>query len=77
MPTVVVIDGDTDVRHVICALLRSGGYVALPFPDAQPALEQLDSSRVDLVITELDMETSGEACVEQLRWPSTLMHVSS
>ena len=65
--TVVVVDDDANVRRVVCTLLGSEGYKALPFRDAGMALEQVDFSRVDLVVTDLHMAIPGDELVRQLR----------
>jgi len=52
---VLVIDDDPAARSMICAMLRSGGYMAAEAPDGRRGLESLVSGRFDLVVTDLLM----------------------
>ena len=67
MATVVVLDDDDFVRRFVCRLLQMFGHHVLPFPDAKPALNEVDFSEVDLVITDLQMPTSGEVLIKTIR----------
>jgi CheY-like chemotaxis protein len=57
VPRVLVLDADPDVRDALVRVLREGGFDAEGFPDG--ALEGVDLSRVDLVITDLYIPGQG------------------
>ena len=67
MATVVVLEDDDFVRTFVCRLLQIGGHQAVSFPDAAPALREVDFDRVDLVITDLQMPTPGEVAIRTIR----------
>ena len=67
MATVVVMEDDTTVRGLIVRVLEMEGYRVRAFEDAGPALERVDFSRVDLVITDLQMPTPGEEAIRAIR----------
>ena len=66
MKTIVVIDDDDIVRDLLVRILQRVGYQVLEFDDAQPALEEIDFTTVDLIITDLSMPTNGEVVVQTL-----------
>jgi DNA-binding NtrC family response regulator len=67
MATVVVLDDDDFVRRFVCRLLQIFGHQVLSYPDAKPALNEVDFSTVDLVITDLLMPTPGEVLIKTVR----------
>ena len=67
MATVVVMDDDDFVRAFVCRLLGVFGHRVLDFPDAAPALAEVDFNQVDLVITDLQMPTSSEVAIRTIR----------
>lgn len=67
MATVVVMDDDDFVRTFVCRLLQIAGHQTLPFPDAAPALKEVDFDGVDLVITDLQMPTHGRVAIQTIR----------
>lgn len=67
MATVVVIDDDDFVRSFVGRLLELAGHDVLSFPDGQPALDQVKFDQVDLVLTDLQMETDGEVVIKSIR----------
>ena len=60
MAKIVVMDDEATVRNVIERLLKREGHEVLAFEDAAPALEEVDFSEIDLVITDLVMPTPGD-----------------
>ena len=52
---VLVVDDEANMRRVLGALLRRGGYEVLEAPDGQAALTCLDEERVDAVLSDLKM----------------------
>lgn len=67
MATVLVMEDDDFVRTYVCRLLQFGGHQVLSFPDAAPALTDVDFNCVDLVITDLQMPTPGEVAIKAIR----------
>lgn len=47
--------------------MQRSGYEALAFDDPKRALDEVDLATIDLMITDLVMETSGEWAIEQVR----------
>lgn len=67
MAKIVVTDDDDTVRLSLVRGLQRAGYEVLAFPDAAPALDQVDFGQVDLVITDLQMPLLGEQFILMLR----------
>ncbi len=66
MPTIVVIDDDFGVREIISKILHLSGYEVFTFEDARPALDELDFSKVDLLIIDFHMPMSGDEAIKEL-----------
>ena len=65
---VVVVDDEASIRHVLTVILKNiVGHTVLSFADARPALDEVDFSKVDLVITDLRMTTPGDEFIQELR----------
>ncbi len=56
---VYVVDDDPSVRKSLCALLKSHGFVALPFDSGEAFLASLDSDRAGCVMLDLRMPGMG------------------
>lgn len=67
MASLVVIDDDAGMRNAILWKLRKDGHSVTGFDDAGPALDQVDFSEVDLVVTDLEMPLLGEQFIVILR----------
>lgn len=67
MATILVMDDDPFVRDVIARMLKMEGHRVLIFPDARPALEEVNFDETDLIITDLTMATPGETAIRALR----------
>ena len=67
MPKIVVTDDDEIVRTTLVRGLQRAGYDVLAFPDAAPALDEVNFKEVDLVITDLQMPLLGEQFILMLR----------
>jgi len=65
--TVVVLEDDDFVRRFVCRLLQIFGHHVLSYPDANPAVNEIDFSEVDLVITDLQMPTPGDVAIKTIR----------
>jgi CheY-like chemotaxis protein len=68
MKTVLVVDDEYDLLHTICATLELGGYEPIPVGNGQAALEAIEKSVPDLMITDVMMPyMSGYELVEAVR----------
>lgn len=67
MATLVVTDDDPVTRFTIVRILQKEGHTVLAFEDAAPALNEVNFSEVDLVITDLEMPLLGEQFILILR----------
>lgn len=67
MATVVVMEDDEGVRGVVVRALELQSHRVIAFPDAAPALCEVDFDEIDLVITDLNMPTGGEDAIRILR----------
>ena len=67
MATVVVIDDDRTVRLAMARMLEFSGFHVLGFEDARPALDEVDFSKADLIVTDLQMPTPGDELLRVLR----------
>ncbi len=57
--TVLVVEDDQDLREALCDTLLLGGFEALSVPDGRDALELLQETSVDLVISDIQMKHVG------------------
>ena len=64
---ILVVEDDDEVRGLLDRLLRSEGYRVLAYPDAGPALDEVDFDQVELVLTDLQMPTPGDWFILELR----------
>lgn len=53
--TILVVDDDAEVRHVLRAILESAGYLVAEADNGRQALVECRQRRVDLMITDLVM----------------------
>lgn len=53
--SILVVDDDTDVRELVCWMLKEDGYDAIPAGGGREALERLALHPPDLVITDVVM----------------------
>lgn len=67
MARIVVIDDMDDMRMLYDDLLTSWGHEVVVFDDGAPALSTVDFSDVDLVLTDLQMPTSGQLVIRTIR----------
>ncbi len=67
MATVLVMEDDDIIRRLIVRVLRINKHTPLAFPDAGPALAEVDFSSVDLIVTDLSMPTHGEEAIRRIR----------
>jgi DNA-binding response OmpR family regulator len=67
MAKIVVVEDEKSVCDVVVQALKFAGHTVQAFEDARPALEEVDFSQTDLVVTDLEMPTSGEELIQTLR----------
>ncbi|MFH6782235.1 MULTISPECIES: response regulator [Methylobacterium] len=70
---ILVVDDDTQVRHVTASFLNGFGYDEAEVASGEAALERLEAERFDLVVADLAMPgMSGIDLAEEVRrrWPS-------
>lgn len=67
MDKIILIDDDDFVVRAISSMLESVEYEVESYPDAGPALEQGNFVAADLIITDLEMPTSGEDFIAAVR----------
>jgi DNA-binding response OmpR family regulator len=68
VPTVLVVDDDTDNRDMIAMILRSNGYDVLTAADAATAAGVIDATDIDLVLLDVRLPAlSGTEFCRQLR----------
>ncbi|MFT5367858.1 MAG: CheY-like chemotaxis protein [Candidatus Latescibacterota bacterium] len=67
MAQIVVIDDMDEMRMLYEDLLTSYGHEVLAFDDGASALSAVDFAVVDLVITDLQMPTSGQLVIRTIR----------
>ena len=67
MARIVVMDDDDVIRKILHKILEMEGHTVITFPDAAPALETVDFTQVDLIITDLSMLTPGEIFIRTLK----------
>ena len=65
--TVLVMEDDAWVRNVLTRQLTHLGYAFVEYPDAAPALAEVDFEAVDLIITDLQMPLRGDLAIEIIR----------
>ena len=68
IPTILVVDDSTAVRHFICRALAAAGYRVVEATDGCAALEACRSDRPDLVLLDVDMPVmNGHATLREMR----------
>jgi len=66
--SILVVDDAAVVRHVVSLALRKSGYHVVQAVNGKDALDKLDSSMVEMVITDLNMpEMDGLELIRQIR----------
>ena len=66
--TVLVVDDSATMRQMVSFTLKQAGFGVIEASDGEDALERLGGSRVDLVITDLNMpRMDGIALIRLLR----------
>ena len=65
---IMVVEDDTELRDLFCAVLTERGYQTLPAADGMEVLDILEHSYVDLIISDIMMpKLDGFTLTEQLR----------
>lgn len=65
---VLVVEDDATLREALCSTIECGGYRALAAEDGRAALDQLDGSSVDMVISDWQMDgMDGRRLLREVR----------
>ena len=65
---ILIVEDDSELRDLFCAVLRGHGYSSIPATDGVDAMEVLEKNHVDLVITDVMMpRMDGVSFVRELR----------
>jgi DNA-binding response OmpR family regulator len=67
MAAIVLLDDDEVILNMMRRMLEMEGHTVATYPDAAPALDEVDFKQVDLIVTDLKMPTSGEDFIRTLR----------
>ena len=67
MASIVVMEDDGVIRGLVVRILEMEGHEVQAFADAKPALETVDFETVDVVVTDLNMPTSGVEAIRSIR----------
>src|SRR5690625_7233890 len=73
MPTILVVDDESNIRRMVSRLLESEGYRTREAVDGRAALDEVESEEPDIILLDLAMpELDGLATLGRLRsgWPS-------
>ena len=66
--TILVVDDSKSMRQMISFTLKQAGFATLEGSNGEEGLQQLNSQRVDLVLTDLNMPVmDGLAFIQQAR----------
>ena len=66
--TILIAEDSTSVRRVICCTLQRGGFAVVEATDGLDAVDKLRTTKVDMVITDLNMpRMGGIALIKQIR----------
>lgn len=65
---ILVVEDDKELRELFCAVLTENGYTAIPATDGQNALDILEDTYIDLIISDVMMpRMDGYALTRTLR----------
>lgn len=66
--TILVVEDEGGIRALVRKILERHGYAVLDAPGAEPALQTVENTKIDLIITDITMpDMSGQELVEKLR----------
>jgi CheY-like chemotaxis protein len=54
-PTILIVEDDDQIRHLLCAILQQSGYSVRPAPDGVAALDDLHTEIPDILLSDLNM----------------------
>ncbi len=67
-PSILVVDDDPSIRHLVCALLTGEGYAVEMASDGQAALDCITRAAPDLIISDVNMpRRDGLSLLQTLR----------
>lgn len=65
---ILVVEDDTELRHLFCTVLRKNGYTCIEADNGAAALEALETNFIDLIISDIMMPIlDGYAFIEEIR----------
>lgn len=64
---IMVVDDDALIRRTVAKILQKEGHEVIDFPDAAPALDEVDLDAIELILTDLNMPTPGEKLIQEVR----------
>ena len=67
MPEILLMEDTALGRELLTALLERAGHTVRAYPDAAPALAEVDFAEIDLIIADLYMPLPGDRAIEILR----------
>jgi len=68
MATIALVDDEDRIRRSVKRMIEYGGHhTVIDFGDVTSALASIDTTKTDLIVTDLQMKTSGEVLVTALR----------
>jgi two-component system chemotaxis response regulator CheY len=66
--TVLIVDDSASMRQLVSFALKDGGYEVISAVNGKDAIDKLNGSKIDMVITDLNMpEMDGIEFIKQLR----------
>ncbi|MDZ4384449.1 MAG: response regulator [Nitrospirota bacterium] len=66
MDTILIVDDCSSTRKIIASYLRGGGYHTITAANGVDAIEKMVTTKVDLIITDLNMPQMDG--IELLKW---------
>lgn len=65
---ILVVEDDTELRHLFCTVLRKNGYTCTEADNGSAALDALENNFIDLIISDIMMPVmDGYSFVEEIR----------
>lgn len=76
MKTVLVVDDSPTIQRTLSFMLRRMGHNALTAPNGIEALNQLETNKIDIIISDINMpEMDGWALLDTVRERADFQHI--